>query len=214
MIKNKKRGSLIVVSGPSGAGKDTVIENLKKINSNIWLSISCTTRKKRGEEKEGIDYYFLSEEEFKKKIEENEFLEYAIYNNSYYGTPIDVIEKKLSLGLDVVLIIEVQGALKVKEIIKDAIFIFIVPPSMDELKRRLINRNTESKEHVLQRFSKAYQEINEISKYNYVVINDKIQNAVEKVNAIILAEKCRVDRIEEVDMLTSEEKIHEGLMDL
>lgn len=213
MLKVNKKGSLIVISGPSGAGKDTVVNKLKEINDNIWVSISCTSRLPRGKEVDGKDYFFLTKEEFEEKIQNNQFLEYAIYNNNYYGTPIYKIKEKLDNGIDVILVIEVQGALYVKQHIKDAIFIFIMPPSMDELKNRLIKRNTDSKEKILERFKIAYNEINEITKYNYVVVNDDIEKATNKVNSIILSEKCRVDRIEDVYLNNKEEMIHELLID-
>lgn len=213
MIKSNTKGSLIVLSGPSGAGKGTICNEVLKNNKNVWLSISCTSRKPRNGEIDGVNYYFLSKDEFESKIENNGFLEYAIYNDNYYGTPRDKIKEKLDQGIDVILEIEVQGALKVKELVKEAIFIFILPPSMEELKARLKNRGTETEEKILKRFKTAYNEINEINKYNYVVVNDKIDSAVSKINAILLAEKCRVDRIEEVYLNNKEEEIHENLID-
>lgn len=213
MIKSNKKGSLIVLSGPSGAGKGTICNEVLNNNKNVWLSISCTSRKPRNGEIDGVNYYFLSKDEFESKIENNGFLEYAIYNDNYYGTPRDKIKEKLDQGIDVILEIEVQGALKVKELVKEAIFIFILPPSMEELKARLKNRGTETEEKILKRFKTAYNEINEINKYNYVVVNDKIDSAVSKINAILLAEKCRVDRIEEVYLNNKEEEIHENLID-
>lgn len=215
IIKTKSRGILIVISGPSGAGKGTICERLKEQNKNIWLSTSMTTREPRGNEKNGVEYFFVTEEEFKKKIEEDGFLEYAIvHNNKYYGTPKDKIADKLNEGKDVILEIDIQGALEIQEKINDASFIFIMPPSMEILKDRLMKRNTESEDKVLERFKTAYKEINEVTKYNYVVINDRIDVATSKVEAIITAEKCRVDRIEEVDLDSKEEVIHETLTDL
>ena len=213
MLKLNKKGSLIVISGPSGAGKDTVVNKLKEINDNIWVSISCTSRLPRGSEVDGKDYFFLTKEQFEEKINNNEFLEYAVYNDNYYGTPLYKINEKLNEGIDVILVIEVQGALYVKQHVKDAIFIFIMPPSMEELKNRLVNRKTESKDKILNRFKTAYNEINEINKYNYVVVNDEIEFAANKVNSIIMSEKCRVDRIEDVYVSNKEEIIHELLMD-
>lgn len=213
MIKTKQRGSLIVISGPSGAGKDTVVNKLKTMNDNIWVSISCTTREKRAGEVDGRDYFFLTKEQFEERINNNDFLEYATYNDNYYGTPISTIKEKLESGIDVILIIEVQGALYVKKHIEDAIFIFIMPPSMEELMNRLISRNTETKDKVLKRFKTAYNEINELTKYNYVVVNDEVELAAKKVNAILMSEKCRVDRIEDVYLNNSEELIHEMLID-
>lgn len=213
MIKLKKRGLLIVVSGPSGAGKDSVCNLLKEKNNNMWISISCTSREIRKGEEDGINYFYLTKEEFENKIKNNDFLEYAIYNNNYYGTPLYKIEENLNKGIDVVLVIEVQGALKVKKIYQDAIFIFILPPSMEELKNRLIKRGTESTEKILERFKTAYKEINEISKYNYVIVNNILDEAVSKMQSIIVAERCRVDRIEETDLSNTEELLHEKLID-
>ena len=214
MIKKNEKGLLIVVSGPSGCGKSTLDNlNIKKRN-NIVMSISDTTRKPRGEEKNGIDYNFITPEEFKDNIKNNKYLEYAmVYTDKYYGTPESFVDKKLNEGTDVILEIDIEGARKVNEKRKDAIFIFIMPPSMKVLKERLVARKTESKEQVIERFKTAYKEINEVSKYNYVIVNDNIDDALEKMNAIITCEKCRVDRIEDVEIGNQEEIIHEILMD-
>lgn len=212
ILKTKTKGILIVISGPCGAGKGTICDELKKRNKNIWISTSMTTRKPRGNEVNGKEYYFVSEEEFKKNIKEDKFLEYAIvHSGQYYGTPNDKIEKRLAAGFDVILEIDIQGALKIQDKINEALFIFIMPPSMEELKNRIIKRNTESEEKILERFKTAYKEINEVTKYNYVVVNDEVDIATKKVEAIITAEKCRVDRIEEVFLNNPEEDIHESL---
>ncbi len=214
MIKEKTKGLLIVVSGPSGAGKDTICNRVVNDISNIKMSISMTSREPRGEEVNGKDYYFVSKEEFEESIRKDELLEYAIvHNNQYYGTPKAKIEDDLNKGISVILNIDIQGALKIKERIPEALFIFIVPPSMEVLKERLIARNTESKDKILERFKTAYKEINEYKKYNYIVVNDKLNIAVDKVEAIIKAEKCRVDRIEDIYLNNKEEFIHEGLID-
>lgn len=213
MEKIKSYGQLVVISGPSGCGKGTVVQEVLKKNKNAWLSISCTSRNARPNEVEGRDYYFLTNEEFERKIEQGSFLEYAQYAGNYYGTPKDVIEEKLKAGIDVILEIEVQGALKIKEILEDTIFIFILPPSMYELKRRLEGRKTEKEEVMIKRFQTAYKELNEITRYNYVVINDEVLDAANKVNAILASEKCRVDRIEEKYLNSLEEEIHEILLD-
>ena len=212
MIKTKSKGNLIVISGPSGAGKGTIINKLKEINKNIWLSVSATTRPIRSNDIENVTYFFYSKEEFEEKINNDEFLEYAIYSDNYYGTPKSEINKKLDEGIDVILEIEIQGALQIKELVKDAIFIFVMPPSMDILKNRLVNRGTDSEEKILKRFKRAYTEINEVTKYNYVVINDDIDMAVNKVNSILLSERCRVDRIEEIYLNSEEERLHEELV--
>lgn len=214
MKRMKNRGQLIVISGPSGCGKGSVIEKvLESTNLHLWLSISTTSRQVRDNDIPGKTYNFVTKENFEKKIKENYFLEYAEYSGNYYGTPKSTIEEKLENGIDVILEIEIQGALKIKEIRKDALFIFILPPSMRELKRRLEGRNTETKEKILRRFKTAYREINEVAKYNYVVINDEMEEASKKINSIIEAEKCRVDRIEETYLNSLEEEIHEILLE-
>lgn len=214
MKRMKNRGQLIVISGPSGCGKGSVIEKvLESTNLHLWLSISTTSRQVRDNDIPGKTYNFVTKENFEKKIKEDYFLEYAEYSGNYYGTPKSTIEEKLENGIDVILEIEIQGALKIKEIRKDALFIFILPPSMRELKRRLEGRNTETKEKILRRFKTAYREINEVAKYNYVVINDEMEEASKKINSIIEAEKCRVDRIEETYLNSLEEEIHEILLE-
>ena len=186
---------------------------LKKNNKNIWESISMTSRKPRKGEIDGKSYYFVTDEEFKKNIEDDNMLEYAKFAGNYYGTPKKNIQKHLDNGEDVILVIEIQGALQIKQKISHALFVFLLPPSMKELKRRLIDRNTESSSKVMERFERAYKEINELSKYNYVIVNDNVKDAAKKLESIILAERCRVDRIEEVFLDTLEEKIHETLVD-
>ena len=213
IVRTKEQGNLIVISGPSGAGKGSIIKKLLEKEENIWLSVSMTSRPMRGGDIPDISYYFVNREEFEKRIEDGVFLEYATYNGNYYGTPKDKIVEKLNEGMDVILEIEIQGALKVKELVPDAIFIFVMPPSLRELKRRLVGRGTESMDKVLSRFQTAYQEINEVTKYNYVVINDELDYAVEKVRSILLSERCRVDRIEEVYLNNMEEELHELLVD-
>ena len=214
MIKSKKTGQIIVISAPSGAGKDTVVKELMKRDStNLWVSVSATSRSPREGEKEGVDYYYLSKEEFEKKIEEGFFLEYTNYAGNYYGTPKKYIKEKIEQGIDVILIIEIEGASNIKKLIPEAIFIFIMPPSLKELVKRLKKRGTETNEKIIKRFHEAYKEVNDVSKYNYVVVNDKLDEAVDKVESILRAEKCRVDRIEEVYLDTKEEEIHEILMD-
>lgn len=213
IIKSNTKGSLIVISGPSGSGKDSICERLKEYKDDFWVSISCTTRKPRKGEEEGVNYFFLTKEEFEKRIEEDDFLEYASYNGNYYGTPKSKINEYLNKGIDVILVIEVQGALKIKHKIPETIFIFIMPPTMKDLILRLQKRGTESTSKIIERFKKAYKEINEITKYNYVVVNDDLDKATKKVNSIIEAQKCMVERIEEVYLNNPEEEIHELLID-
>ncbi len=213
MIKTKKQGLLIVLSGPSGSGKNTVCDMAKEVMPNIWESVSMTSRKPRKGEVDGKDYYFVSEEEFEKNIEEGKMLEHAKFAGNYYGTPRESVQKQLDAGKDVLLVIEIQGALQIKEKIPQALFVFLLPPSMKELKRRLRMRKTETEEKLMERFETAYKEINELPKYNYVIVNDKADEAASKLEAIINAEKCRVDRIEEVFLDTDEERLHEELVD-
>lgn len=213
-MSKKIKGSLIILSGPSGAGKGTIHNELLKNNKNLKYSVSMTTRSPRDGEVDGVDYFFVDVNKFKEEIEKDSFLEYAEVHGNFYGTPKDYVEKCLSDGYDVILEIDIQGALNIKEKYNDGIFVFIMPPSMKELKNRLIKRGTETKDKLIERFKNAYKEINEFSKYNYVVINDEVENAVKKVEAIMLAERCRVDRIEEFDVNNEEELIHEILVDL
>ena len=214
IIKQNPKGLLVVVSGPSGAGKDTIVNELMtKKDTKAWVSISMTSREPRGAEENGKDYFFVTKEEFEENIKKGHFLEYATYNDNYYGTPKHKIDEYLNKGIDVILIIEIQGALQIKDLIPEALFIFIMPPSMEEWKKRLVNRGTDKPEKIINRFKRAYEEINEVTKYNYVVVNDKVKKATDKVAAILKAEKCRVDRIEEVCLNNAEELLHEGLID-
>lgn len=213
MIRSKNTGQIIVISAPSGAGKGTIIKKLLENDSkNRWLSVSATSRKPRVGEKEGINYYYITEEEFQKRIKEDYFLEYTNYAGNYYGTPREYIKDKISKGIDVILEIEIEGANNIKKLIPEALFIFIMPPSLKELVKRLKGRGTETNEKIIKRFNAAYKEVNEVTKYNYVVVNDEIDTAVDKIESIIKAERCRVDRIEEVYLDTKEEEIHEILM--
>lgn len=213
MIKERKTGQLIVISSPSGGGKGSVISGLMKNDSkNRWLSVSTTSRQIRDNDIPGVTYNFVTKEEFEKKIEEDYFLEYTNYVGNYYGTPKEFIRDKLNAGIDVILEIEIEGASNVKKLIPEALFIFIMPPSIKVLVERLKKRKTDSYEKMLERFHTAYKEINEVTKYNYVVVNDDLDEAIAKVEAIIKAEKCRVDRIEEAYLDTKEEEIHELLM--
>ncbi len=214
MIKEKKQGSLIIISGTTCAGKGAVIELLLQRNKNLSLSISYTSRGMRDGEVNGKNYYFVTKEEFENKIKREEFLEYAyVHNSNYYGTPKAEIKELLDSGKDVILEIEVQGAGKVKELFPETILIFIMAPSMEEIKRRIKARGQETNEQIIDRFRTAYKEINEIPKYNYVVVNDEVENAVNKIEAILISQKCRVDRIEEIAVENQEEIIHEFLMD-
>ncbi len=214
MIKHKSRGILIVISAPSGCGKGSVIQGLLEHDSkNRWLSVSTTSRQIRSNDIPGKTYNFVSKEDFEQKIKEGYFLEYTNYVGNYYGTPKEFIGEKLNNGIDVILEVEIEGAMNIKKLIPEALFIFIMPPSLKIMVERLKKRGTDSKDKILERFHRAYKEINEVTKYNYVVVNDILTDAIDKVEAIIKAEKCRVDRIEEVYMDTKEEEIHELLID-
>ncbi len=214
MIKSKNNGQIIVISSPSGGGKGSVIAGLlKNDNKSRWLSVSTTSRPPRTNDIPGETYNFVSKEEFEDLIKKDYFLEYTNYAGNYYGTPKGPIKDKIDKGIDVILEIEIEGASNIKKLIPEALFIFIMPPSLKTLVKRLKNRKTDSKDKIIERFHTAYKEINAVTKYNYVVVNDVLENAIDKVEAIIKAEKCRVDRIEEVYLDTKEEEIHELLMD-
>ena len=192
MNQKKERGQLIVLSGPSGVGKSTVIAELFAQRSNIYFSVSYTTRQPRVGEQDGVNYNFVSREEFERMIADDELLEYAEYVDNYYGTSMKLIQEKLDAGIDVLLDIEVQGAAKVRARCPDALFIFIIPPSFEELSRRLHRRNTDSEDVIAGRLAKARQEFREIPKYDSLVINDKVANAVHEIEAILTAAECRV----------------------
>ena len=214
MIKNKTIGELIIISGTTCAGKDTVVKRLLELNDNIRKSTSYTSRPIRTTEENGKNYYFVTKEEFVSKIENDDFLEYAkVQYNEYYGTPKKEVLDLLNEGKDVILVIDVQGAQIIKEKYPETLLIFILAPSMKEIKKRILSRGTETKEQIINRFKTAYNEINEINKYNYVVVNDDLETCVEKINAIIISNKCRVDRIEELSVENQEEFMHELLMD-
>lgn len=193
-MKKKKRGELIVLSGPSGVGKSTVISELLSSRRDIHFSVSFTTRQPRVGEEHGVNYNFVAREEFERMIEADELLEYAQYVENYYGTSLKVIEEKLQAGVDVLLDIEVQGAAKVREKCPEAVFIFIIPPSLEELSRRLRKRNTDSEDVIAQRLAKAREECRECTKYDYLVVNDNVMSAAQEILSILEAESCRVNK--------------------
>ena len=193
----KKRGLLIVLSGPSGVGKGTVRKELfTQPNTNYEYSVSMTTRGPREGEVDGTDYFFKSREEFEKLIEANKLLEYAEYVGNYYGTPLDYVNETLDAGRDVFLEIEVVGAAQVRAIAPDGLFIFLAPPSLSALEDRLIGRGTETTEVIQSRVLKAREELEMMNLYDYVVENDEVQNACDRINAIVTAEHCRRERVE------------------
>ncbi len=202
------RGLLLVISGPSGAGKGTVCEAYKKdCDNEVWNSVSMTTRSPREGEVHGKSYFFVSRDEFIRKIEQDEFLEYAEVYGNYYGTPRKEVEDKLKEGRDVILEIDIQGALNVRENTTEGIFIFILPPSMSELKNRIIGRGSETPESLLLRFKAAYNEINYVSKYNYAITNHQVKQAYEDLKCIVRAEKCRVTRVSNEVLSLKEEEL-------
>lgn len=188
-----KRGLLVIVSGPSGAGKGTVVNELIKDDSYA-LSISMTTRKPRETEIDGVHYFFKSNQEFEEMIEKNELLEYAKFCDNYYGTPLSYVESKLEEGKNVILEIEVQGALQVKERYKDAILIFLTPQNITQLRERLEKRATETEEKIAMRMARAKEEIKLIDKYDYIVINNIVEEAVVSINDIVKIEKMAAKR--------------------
>ena len=194
-MKEQRNGLLLVVSGPSGVGKGTLVKALMDRNSRIKMSVSATTREPRPGEIEGVHYFFKSEEEFKAMVDRGEFLEYIhVFGSKYYGTPRSFVEQHLASGYDVILEIDVQGAMKVKQSFPDAVLIFITAPSMSEIKSRLIGRGTETMEQVEKRFATAFEEIKMIPRYDYVVVNDVVDVAVHHMEAIMEAERCRTGR--------------------
>ena len=190
------RGLLIVLSGPSGVGKGTVRAAVFANNQFQYVySVSATTRAQRPGEVDGKDYYFVSREEFETMIQNEDLLEYAEYVGNYYGTPIQKIEENLAAGHDVFLEIEVQGAMKVKERMPEGIFIFLAPPNLEELESRITGRDTDAAHVIQERMATAKEEIELMQHYDYVVVNDQVQHAVDKINAIIQSEHLKVERV-------------------
>jgi len=183
-----KKGKFIIISGPSGVGKGTIYNVLLK-ELNAWYSVSMTTRDIREGEVDGVNYYFISKDEFIKRIEEGKLLEYNIYNDNYYGTPKDKVLEKLEEGVDVFLEIDVNGAKNIKRIFPDALLIYIAPPSIDILRDRLINRGTEDIATIEKRLKIASEELKQIEIYDYVVVNDNLDKAIDEVRNIILNDK-------------------------
>lgn len=186
-----KKGILIVVSGFSGAGKGTIMKELLKQYDNYALSISATTRKPRPGEEEGREYFFKTVKEFEKMIAKDELIEYARYVENYYGTPREYVEKQLEAGKDVILEIEIQGALKVKEAFPDTLLLFVTPPSAEELKKRLVGRGTETMEVIESRMKRAVEEAEGMDRYDYLIINDELEVCTEQMHTIIQSEHHR-----------------------
>lgn len=192
MVKNQ--GMLVVVSGPAGVGKGTLCRALFAEWSGLEYSVSVTTRKPRPGETEGKEYYFRTQEEFSKMIEDNEFLEWAEFCGNFYGTPKFHVESVLNRNKSILLEIDIQGATQVKEQFPEGVFIFIVPPTIDALSDRLHGRGTEPEEIIQRRLEKAVHELEMVKNYDYVVENDQVNAAVEKLKSIIIAENCSVKR--------------------
>jgi guanylate kinase len=194
-MKLNENGLLVIISGPSGVGKGTVRKALFEMEGHdLVYSISMTTRPQREGEVDGVDYFFVSVEEFEKRIKEDKFLEYAKFVGHYYGTPKDKIDEQLANGKEVVLEIEVQGANQVREKAKDGVFIFIAPPSRDALYRRLLRRGTENKTSIQKRMDKANREFPLAHRYDYIVVNDEVTNAADRIMAIVRAEHAKTRR--------------------
>jgi len=192
------RGTLIILSGPSGSGKDTVLSELLQRNEKIQLSVSATTRNPRRGEIDGVHYFFISKEDFEKKIENNEMLEYAVYGDNYYGTPKGPVDSWLNAGKTVILKIEVQGAEKIRKMYPDAISIFILPPSMETLEHRIRKRESEKEDEIIKRLAIAKSEIARADEYEYAVINDVLDVALSDINATIRAEKLRYKNMKNI----------------
>ncbi|KFZ26051.1 MAG: Guanylate kinase [Candidatus Izimaplasma bacterium HR2] len=194
-MKLNERGLLIVISGPSGVGKGTVRKALFEMEGHdLVYSTSMTTRSPREGEIDGIDYYFVTKEEFEQRIKDDKFLEYAKFVGHYYGTPKDKVDEQMALGKEVVLEIEVQGAAQVREKARDGVFIFIAPPNKEALYRRLLRRGTEGTKTIQKRMDKADREFPLAHKYDYIVVNDEVRNAADRIMAIIRAEHAKTER--------------------
>lgn len=202
-------GFLLVLSGPSGSGKGTVSQAIMKENKEIVFSTSVTTRTPRPGEVNGENYFFVSKTKFEQMVEKDELLEHAFVHTNYYGTPKQFVFDQIENGEIVLLEINVQGALQIKKKYKEAVFIFLIPPTMEELRNRLVKRDTESEEEINTRFKNAFRELDFVGEYDYFVINDKVSQAVIDIENIIAAEKLRVKRHKDIksEVLKEKEKI-------
>ena len=185
-----KKGTLFVITGPSGAGKGTVLKQVIQSLEGLYFSVSATTRKPREGEVDGVHYHFLTKERFEELIEKDRFLEYARYAENYYGTPLDPVEEHLEQGHDVILEIELQGALQVKKRLPKAVLVFIAPPSFEELENRLRGRGTETDEVIRNRLAIARQECANMDEFRFIVVNDEVEDAADRLRAIILSCRC------------------------
>lgn len=194
MFLPKETGLLVVLSGPSGVGKGTVCSYLRKEYKNIAYSVSATTREMRPGEIHGVNYFFLSQQEFLQKRDAEEFVEWAEVYGNYYGTPRTAVNENIAAGLDVILEIDTQGAMNVKKLYPNGVFIFLLPPSREELEKRIRSRATDTAAAISHRLACVERELEQIKEYQYVVVNDTITTAAHKIASIIQAEKCRVSR--------------------
>lgn len=194
VIMDSQNGLLFVLSGPSGVGKGTVCSALKKTDANVIYSVSATTRSPREGEIEGVNYFFKTKEQFQHMIENDELLEWAQYVDNYYGTPRAYVEEQMAMGNDVLLEIEVQGALQVKKKYPQGIFIFLMPPSLEELENRIVTRGTETESTIVSRMTMARHEIELMEHYDYIVVNDEVEKACERIQSIVVAEHCKKER--------------------
>ncbi|WP_066365105.1 guanylate kinase [Neobacillus fumarioli] len=195
----QEKGLLIVLSGPSGVGKGTVRKEIfSQPDTAFEYSISMTTRKPRAGEVDGVDYFFKTKEEFEELIRQEKLLEYAEFVGNYYGTPVDYVRETLAAGKDVFLEIEVKGAKQVREKFPDGLFIFLMPPSLTELKNRIVTRGTETEDIIHNRMLSAREEIEMMKLYDYIVVNDQVEHACERIKAIVMAEHCRRERVEHI----------------
>ncbi len=195
----QEKGLLIVLSGPSGVGKGTVRKEIfSQADTAFEYSISVTTRKPREGEVDGVDYFFKSREEFEALIKNGKLLEYAEFVGNYYGTPVDYVRQTLDKGKDVFLEIEVKGARQVREKFPEGLFIFLMPPSLSELKNRIVTRGTETEDIIHNRMLTAREEIEMMKLYDYVVVNDQVELACERIKSIVVAEHCRRERVEQI----------------
>lgn len=206
----KEKGLLLVISGFSGAGKGTVVKRLLELHNDYALSISATTRSPREGEQNGREYFFKSIEEFESMIDNSELIEYAKYVSNYYGTPKAYVEEQLEAGKNVILEIEIQGALNIKKMYPDAVLLFIMPPSAEELERRLVGRGTEDEATIKARLQRASDEAKGVENYNYIVINDKVDDCVEAIYSIVNSEKRKaVNNMSLINNIKEELKAYE-----
>lgn len=210
MSLHRPKGILFVISGPSGVGKTSIIRAVLERVEHVVFSVSCTTRPQRPGEVDGIDYFFVSKEKFLQMISENAFLEWAIVHDNYYGTPASFVFENLERGLDVILDIDVQGALKVKSSYSEAKFVFIAPPSFETLRERLKRRGTESEERITRRLENAKRELKHIPEFEYLLINEDLETSISNLISIIQAERLKFERLKDLELVRN---LYGGVLD-